>query len=131
MKELEQEEWREQLGKDANAAILDVRTEEEVEEGYIPNSKNIDIYKGQGFIDEIEQLDKDKTSFLLSFSKKEKSIVNIKDSLTDMILPLMNLDKNVFPENILIPQENIKKLKGELKKTFETETKPPKPLDER
>jgi len=71
-----------------------------------------------------EQLDKDKTSFLLSFSKKEKSIVNIKDSLTDMILPLMNLDKNVFPENILIPQENIKKLKGELKKTFETETKP-------
>ena len=78
-----------------------------------------------------EQLDKDKTSFLLSFSKKEKSIVNIKDSLTDMILPLMNLDKNVFPENILIPQENIKKLKGELKKTFETETKPPKPLDER
>ena len=74
-----------------------------------------------------EQLDKDKTSFLLSFSKKEKSIVNIKDSLTDMILPLMNLDKNVFPENILIPQENIKKLKGELKKTFETETKPLKP----
>ena len=61
----------------------------------------------------------------------DKSIVNIKDSLTDMILPLMNLDKNVFPENILIPQENIKKLKGELKKTFETETKPPKPLDVR
>ena len=78
-----------------------------------------------------EQLDKDKTSFLLSFSKKEKTIDNIKDSLTDMILPLINLDKNVFPENILIPQENIKKLKGELKKTFETETKPPKPLDER
>jgi len=43
----------------------------------------------------------------------------------------MNLDKNVFPENILIPQENIKKLKGELKKTFETETKPLKPLDEK
>ena len=57
-----------------------------------------------------EQLDKDKTSFLLSFSKKEKSIVNIKDSLTDMILPLMNLDKNVFPENILIPQEKTRKL---------------------
>ena len=57
-----------------------------------------------------EQLDKDKTSFLLSFSKKEKSIVNIKESLTDMILPLMNLDKNVFPENILIPQEKTKKL---------------------
>ena len=57
-----------------------------------------------------EQLDKDKTSFLLSFSKKEKTIDNIKDSLTDMILPLINLDKNVFPENILIPQEKTKKL---------------------
>ena len=57
-----------------------------------------------------EQLDKDKTSFLLSFSKKEKTIDNIKDSLTDMILPLINLDKNVFPENILIPQEKVKKI---------------------
>ena len=57
-----------------------------------------------------KQLDKDKTSFLLSLSKKEKTIHNIKDSLTDMILPLINLDKNVFPENILIPQEKTKKL---------------------
>ena len=43
-------------------------------------------------------------------SKKEKAIVNIQDSLRDMILPLINLDRNVFPENILIPQEKIKKL---------------------
>ena len=57
-----------------------------------------------------KQLDKDKTSFLLSLSKKEKTIVNIQDSLRDMILPLINLDRNVFPENILIPQEKIKKL---------------------
>ena len=57
-----------------------------------------------------KQLDKDKTSFLLSLSKKEKAIVNIQDSLRDMILPLINLDRNVFPENILIPQEKIKKL---------------------
>ena len=71
-----------------------------------------------------EQLDKDKTSFLLSFSKKEKSIVNIKDSLTDMILPLMNLDKNVFPENILIPQEKVKKLKNEEKDMSEKDLKP-------
>ncbi|MAO37558.1 MAG: rhodanese [Zunongwangia sp.] len=73
MKELEQEEWREQLGKDTNAAILDVRTEEEVEEGYIPNSKNIDIYKGQGFIDEVEQLDKDKNYYIYCRSGKRSA----------------------------------------------------------
>jgi hypothetical protein len=71
-----------------------------------------------------EQLDKDKTSFLLSFSKKEKTIDNIKDSLTDMILPLINLDKNVFPENILIPQEKVKKLKNEEKDMSEKDLKP-------
>ena len=78
-----------------------------------------------------EQLEKDKTSFMLSFSKKEKTIDNIKDSLTDMILPLINLDKNIFPENILLPQEKVKKLKKEevkkislkkiLNETFESE----------
>ena len=71
-----------------------------------------------------EQLDKDKTSFLLSFSKKEKTIDNIKDSLTDMILPLINLDKNVFPENILIPQEKVKKLKNEEKDMSKKDLKP-------
>ena len=48
-----------------------------------------------------DQLEKDKDSFMLSLSKKEKTINSIKDSLTDMILPLINLDNNVFPENIL------------------------------
>ena len=64
MKELDQEAWREQLAKDDNAVILDVRTEEEVEEGYIPNARNIDIYKGQEFIDEIEKLAKDKNYYI-------------------------------------------------------------------
>ena len=57
-----------------------------------------------------DQLEKDKDSFMLSLSKKEKTINSIKDSLTDMILPLINLDNNVFPENILIPQEKVKKI---------------------
>ena len=70
------------------------------------------------------QLEKDKTSFMLSYSKKEKNINNIKDSLTEMILPLMNLDKNVFPEDILIPQEDIKKLKKEEKDISEENLKP-------
>lgn len=64
MKELSQEEWREQIGKDDNAIILDVRTEEEVEEGYIPNAKNLDIYKGQEFVNELEKLDKSKSYYV-------------------------------------------------------------------
>ncbi|MBC9796508.1 rhodanese-like domain-containing protein [Sinomicrobium weinanense] len=64
MADLIQEEWAEQLESDNNAVILDVRTEEEYEEGYIPNAINIDIRQGQGFIDELEKLDKSKTYYV-------------------------------------------------------------------
>lgn len=64
MKELSQEEWRDKVSKDENAVILDVRTELEVEEGYIPDARNIDIYKGQGFVDEIKKLDKSKNYYV-------------------------------------------------------------------
>ena len=64
MKELSQEEWREQISKDDDAVILDVRTELEVEEGYIPEAKNIDIYKGQEFLQELDKLDKDKNYYV-------------------------------------------------------------------
>ncbi|WP_081209255.1 rhodanese-like domain-containing protein [Salegentibacter sediminis] len=64
MKELTQEEWREKLEQDDKAVVLDVRTEEEMEEGYLPNAKLIDIYKGQEFVDEIEKLDKTKNYYI-------------------------------------------------------------------
>nr|WP_299344522.1 rhodanese-like domain-containing protein [Allomuricauda sp.] len=64
MSDLSQEEWTEQLSKDDNAFILDVRTPEEIEEGYIPGATNIDIYLGQGFLDEIEKLDKSKNYYV-------------------------------------------------------------------
>lgn len=64
MKNLTQEQWKESLERDNNAQILDVRTEEEFIEGFIPDAKNIDIYKGQGFIDEINQLDKSKSYYV-------------------------------------------------------------------
>ncbi|ETN96913.1 rhodanese-like domain-containing protein [Zhouia amylolytica] len=64
MADLTQQEWVEQLEKDDNAVILDVRTDEEVEDGYIPNSVHIDIYMGQGFIDEVEKLDKSKNYYV-------------------------------------------------------------------
>lgn len=64
MSDLSQEEWAEQLEADDNAVILDVRTMEEVEEGYIPDAVHIDIYLGQGFLDEINKLDKAKNYYV-------------------------------------------------------------------
>lgn len=64
MEDLTQEEWTAQLAKDANAVILDVRTDEEVASGIIPNAIHIDIYKGQEFVNELEALDKDKNYYV-------------------------------------------------------------------
>ena len=44
--------------------ILDVRTQSEWEEGIIPNAIHIDIYKGQGFIYEVDALDKSKNYYV-------------------------------------------------------------------
>ncbi|MDC6351842.1 rhodanese-like domain-containing protein [Zeaxanthinibacter sp. PT1] len=64
MADLTQDEWASKLQDDDNAVILDVRTDEEVEEGIIPNAINIDIYKGQDFINEIDKLDKSKNYYV-------------------------------------------------------------------
>lgn len=64
MADLLQVDWVKQLENDENALILDVRTEEEVAEGKIPNALHIDIYKGQGFIYEVEELDKSKSVYV-------------------------------------------------------------------
>jgi rhodanese-related sulfurtransferase len=64
MADLSQEEWAAKLDADDNAFILDVRTEVELEEGHIPNATNLDIYQGQGFIDELEKLDKTKNYYV-------------------------------------------------------------------
>ena len=62
--DITKEEWQEQIAKDNNAVILDVRTEEEVEDGFIPNMINIDIRMGQGFLDEIAKLDTSKNYYV-------------------------------------------------------------------
>lgn len=64
MKELTEEQWKEQINKDGDAVLLDVRTEEEVEQGQIPGALNIDIYKGQEFVEELEKLDKSKNYYV-------------------------------------------------------------------
>ena len=56
MADLSQEEWSEQFENDENAFLLDVRTPEEVEEGY--------IYLGQEFVAELEKLDKTKNYYV-------------------------------------------------------------------
>lgn len=61
---LSQNDWISQLEADTNAVILDVRTEDECNEGIIPNAIMIDIYKGQGFIYQVEELDKSKNYYV-------------------------------------------------------------------
>jgi rhodanese-related sulfurtransferase len=61
---LTQEDWVSQFEADGNAVILDVRTENECNEGIIPNAINIDIREEQGFIDKIETLDKSKNYYV-------------------------------------------------------------------
>ncbi len=61
---LSQQEWEDQLEKDDNAVILDVRSPEELEEGYIPNATNIDFYLGQDFLNEVQKLDKSKNYYV-------------------------------------------------------------------
>ena len=64
MSNLSQTEWAKALAKQPEAVILDVRTEEEFESGYIPNAKNIDLRMGPGFIDEINTLEKNKSYYV-------------------------------------------------------------------
>lgn len=61
---LKQEDWIAQLEQDENAVILDVRTEGECSEGIISKAINIDIYKGQGFVYQIDELDKSKNYYV-------------------------------------------------------------------
>jgi rhodanese-related sulfurtransferase len=62
--DLTQQDWVSQLNQDENAIILDVRTQEECNDGIIPGAINIDIYKGQGFIYRIDELDKTKNFYV-------------------------------------------------------------------
>lgn len=61
---LKQKQWSAQLQEDNNAVILDVRTPEEYGKGYIPGAVNIDIYLGQGFLDEIRKLNTSKNYYV-------------------------------------------------------------------
>jgi rhodanese-related sulfurtransferase len=61
---LSQEEWVSGFEADENAIILDVRTEDECDQGVIENSINIDFYKEADFFAAIESLDKTKNYYV-------------------------------------------------------------------
>ena len=64
MADLTQQQWQEELSKDDNAVIIDVRTEEETDEGIIPNAIKSDIYNPQEFMSQLDTLDKSKTFYV-------------------------------------------------------------------
>ncbi len=64
MADLTQDQWRKQLENDNNAEILDVRTDEEFEEGYIPNAQQMDIYNAGEFLQRAKQLDPQKNYYI-------------------------------------------------------------------
>ena len=64
MNELSSNEWADLQRQTPESIILDVRTKEEFESGYIAGSKNIDIRGGAAFISSIEELDKSKAYFV-------------------------------------------------------------------
>ena len=62
--DLNQNDWWNQLQADENAVVIDVRTPDEFNSGIIPGAINIDVYKGQGFIYQVEELDKTKNYYV-------------------------------------------------------------------
>lgn len=60
MSDLNQEEWRSRMEKDDNSVIMDVRTQTEMEQGFIPGAIHLDIYQPQEFLEGLDQLDKSK-----------------------------------------------------------------------
>ncbi|TXK73617.1 rhodanese-like domain-containing protein [Mesonia sp. HuA40] len=64
MENLDQETWRNQLANDKNAVLLDVRTPEEFEEGFIPGAILANIQEPQEFMNSTQELDKSKNFYV-------------------------------------------------------------------
>lgn len=64
MADLSQKEWSEQLLTDKDAVIVDVRTDEEMEEGHIPNAIQINIQNPGAFMEAVKELDASKNYYV-------------------------------------------------------------------
>ena len=74
MKNLDNKEWKQGFENTKDAKILDVRTPSEYAEGFIPNSKLINIQDPAGFTEEVEKLDKDKSYYIYCRSGKRSQM---------------------------------------------------------
>ena len=61
---LDQQTWWSNYINDEKGVLLDVRTADEFSMNRIPNALNIDIYKGNGFIEQVEKLDTNKNYYV-------------------------------------------------------------------
>lgn len=64
MTDLTSAEWQKQIAQDSQAVIVDVRTQDEVDEGYIPDSVHQDIYNPPAFMEFVNGLDKSKNYYV-------------------------------------------------------------------
>lgn len=64
MADLTQQQWSEQLENDDNSVIIDVRTDAELEAGYIPGAIQIDIFNGAEFLKRARELDPEKNYYI-------------------------------------------------------------------
>ena len=61
--DIDQIKWANDV-KNTNNMILDVRTPQEYEEGYIPNSINLNIYDANKFMSEIQSYNKESSFYI-------------------------------------------------------------------
>lgn len=64
MQDLSKQEWKALLNKDDNAVIIDVRTDEEIADGFIPGAQQIDIQNPPLFMEALQQLDPEKNYYV-------------------------------------------------------------------
>lgn len=64
MQEINSQEWQQKTTVDSDAFILDVRTNEEVDEGMIPGAKQINISEPATFMEEANKLEKSKNYYI-------------------------------------------------------------------
>lgn len=64
MADLTQQQWCEQCDKDDNAVILDVRTDAEFDEGYIPGALHMDVQNTAQFYENAKALDTSKSYYI-------------------------------------------------------------------
>ncbi len=64
MKNINQQEWRELIANDANAVIIDCRSEFEWNDGVLENSILLDIFDSHGFMNEANKIGKDKNVYV-------------------------------------------------------------------